>query len=408
MTAKSFFRLADLRSNLTRFSVSKNSIRNLQRGLTLMLAATLLVSVGVAQETKTKAMAKLAPGSEASISAITAADWIQGAGPTAFEPGKVYIFECWATWCPPCIELIPHVNELHKKYYDKGLRVHGMSWENDKELVTKFVQERGEGMSYPIALAVEGSSFETEYLTAAGVESIPHAFVIRNGKLLLGADASRLTDSLIEMILSGDEGAAKAAAIIKAAHDNRHKAEALFNQFSKAGTPDAMAAKLKELETLDSGYYQIPQMKLNLLMRRQDWSAVATGLIEMPNSQSKTTFLTTTARNVVKFGPDRYSMELVKAVATKYSEYVDDGGKRIGPNHYAYLSIIQSMAGDKDAAASYADRGVEVAMNFARATEARTNAFKRFAESVKEGTMPTMADLSKWHREGKAKAKAAK
>ena len=66
------------------------------------------------------------------------------------------------------------------------------------------------------------------------------------------------------------------------------------------------------------------------------------------------------------------------------------------------------MAGDKDAAASYADRGVEVAMNFARATEARTNAFKRFAESVKEGTMPTMTDLSKWHREGKAKAKAAK
>ena len=97
-------------------------------------------------------------------------------------------------------------------------------------------------------------------------------------------------------------------------------------------------------------------------------------------------------------------MELVKAIATKYSEYVDDGGKRIGPNHFAYLSIIQWMAEDKDAAANYADKGVEVAMNYARATEARTNAFKRFAESVKEGTMPTMSDLSKWQREGKAKA----
>ena len=64
------------------------------------------------------------------------------------------------------------------------------------------------------------------------------------------------------------------------------------------------------------------------------------------------------------------------------------------------------MADDKEAALSYADKGVEVAMNFSGASEARTNAFKRFAESAKEGTMPTMVDLSKWHREGKAKAKA--
>ena len=402
MTVSRNLNLSGFRSNFTPFRLHRNAIGRLLGGLTFFVAAALLVSTSAAQETETKPA--LVPGSEVSLSAIKAADWIQGEGPTAFEPGKVYIFECWATWCPPCIGLIPHVNELHKKYYDKGLRVHGMSWENDKDLVKKFVEERGEGMSYPVALAVEGSSFETEYLTAAGVESIPHAFVIRNGKLLLGTDASRLTDSLIEMVLSGDEGATKAAAIIKAAHDNQGKAEALYSQFLKAGTPDAMAAKLKELETLDSGYYQIPQMKLDLLMRRQDWSAVATGLMEMPNSQSKTSFLTTTARKVATNGADKYSMELVKAIATKYSEYVDDGGKRIGPNHFAYLSIIQWMAEDKDAAANYADKGVEVAMNYARATEARTNAFKRFAESVKEGTMPTMSDLSKWQREGKAKA----
>ena len=389
--------------------MTANSILNFSRlrlcGMTFLLTATLFVSVSSAQETKTEA--KLVPGSEVSLSAIKAADWIQGEGPTTFEPGKVYIFECWATWCPPCIALIPHVNELHKKYHDKGLRVHGMSWENDKDKVKKFVKGRGDGMSYPVGIAVEGSAFEKEFLTAAGVESIPHAFVVKDGKLLFGADASRLTDSLIEMTLSGDEGAKKAAGIIQAALDNQGKVEVMYNEFRSAKTVDDKEAKLKELETLDSGYYQIPEMKLSLLELRKDWSGLAKGLIEMPNSQTKTSYLTNLVRKVEKRGAGGYSPELIKAVATKYTEYVDDGADRIGPNHYAYLTIIQGMADDKEAALKYANKGVEVAKNFSRASEARTNAFMRFADSVKEGTIPKMSDLSKWHREGREKAKAA-
>ena len=364
-----------------------------------------MVSVSSAQETEAKA--KLVPGSEVSLSAVKAADWIQGEGPTAFESGKVYVFECWATWCPPCIALIPHVNELHKKYHDKGLRVHGMSWENDKEKVKEFVKGRGEGMSYPIGIAVEGSAFEKEFLTAAGVESIPHAFVVKDGKLLFGVDASRLTDSLIEMTLSGDEGAKKAAGIIQAALNNQGKVEALYNEFRAAKTLDDKQAKLKELETLDSGYYQIPEMKLSLLELRKDWSGLAKGLMEMPDSQAKTSYLTNIVRKVERSGAGGYSPELVKAVATKYTEYVEDGGDRIGPNHFVYLTNIQGMAGDKEAALKYANKGVEVAKNFSRASEARTSAFMRFAESVKKGTIPKMAEVSKWHREGKEKAKAA-
>src|SRR5947208_17130438 len=34
--------------------------------------------------------------------------------------GKVVVLEFWATWCPTCISMIPHHNELAKKYADKG------------------------------------------------------------------------------------------------------------------------------------------------------------------------------------------------------------------------------------------------------------------------------------------------
>ena len=404
MKTNRILNLSELQPNCLLSQAGRKSIGLRIFGMTFILAATFLTSVSAAQETKTEPT--LVPGSEVSLSAVKAADWIQGAGPSAFEPGKVYIFECWATWCPPCIDLIPHVNELHKKYYDKGLRVHGMSWENDKDTVKEFVQKKGEGMSYPVALAVEGSPFENEFLTAAGVESIPHAFVVRNGKLLFGAEAGRLTDSLIEMILSGDEGAKKAAEKIQAAFDNSGKVEAMYSEFRAAKSVDEMEAKLKELEMLDSAYYQIPEMKLSLLVQRKDWSALATGLMEMPGSQSKTSFLTNLVRKVERNGAGQYSPELIKAIATKYTEYVEDGAERIGPNHYAYLTIIQGMADDKEAAMKYANRGVEVAKRYKRATEAQTNAFMRFAESVNEGTIPKMSDLTKWHREGREKAKA--
>jgi len=40
------------------------------------------------------------------------------------RPGvRLVAVEFYATWCKPCMEAIPRWNELHKKYYDQGLRL---------------------------------------------------------------------------------------------------------------------------------------------------------------------------------------------------------------------------------------------------------------------------------------------
>ena len=157
--------MAGSHSFLTLNSLDKNVILHRIHHFVLIVAFTTLVSTSaVAQQTD--AAIALASGSEVSLSAVTEAEWIQGEGPSSFEPGKVYMFECWATWCGPCKALIPHVNELHKKYYDKGLRVYGMnSWEGgSKDKPAKFVKDQGTGMSYPVAYAAEGSAFESQWL----------------------------------------------------------------------------------------------------------------------------------------------------------------------------------------------------------------------------------------------------
>src|SRR5262249_36414263 len=50
---------------------------------------------------------------------LKADKWLQGGEVKAFEPGKVYVVEFWATWCGPCISAMPHLAQLQEHYKDK-------------------------------------------------------------------------------------------------------------------------------------------------------------------------------------------------------------------------------------------------------------------------------------------------
>lgn len=351
-------------------------------------------------------------GSEVSLSSIKKAQWIQGEGPEFFEPGKVYIFECWATWCGPCIAMIPHVNELHKKYYDRGLRVYGVSvWEDDKDKVKKFIKKKGDEMSYPVAFTGNGSAFETQWLKAAGTEAIPHVFIVRNGKLLASTQASRLTDSLIETLLSGDEGAKKAADTILSAQKNQVKTDQLMrDSYSARKKQDAtkMTALLKEMKASDPAHPEIPTMELWVLIIKKEWPAAVKALEELPASESKTSFVSRTGSLLGRTNNHDYPADFMKVFIKLYSDYVLRNESPIGPNHYAYLSMQQWRMGDKKNATITANKSVEAAKNFRRSNEYFIKSFERFAKSVNEGTMPTTTDLSKWYREAKQEAEAAK
>ena len=370
---------------------------NRLRGLSFMVACMVMALATTAFAQKTKTGPTLIPGSDVNLDVIAGLDWVQGEGPATFEPGKVYVFECWATWCGPCVALIPHVNELHKKYYDRGLRVHGMnSWEEGRQKTVDFVKAKGDGMSYPVAYT-SGSAFETEWLDAAGVESIPHAFVVRNGKLLLATEAVRLTDSLVELMLSGDEGAAKAAAIIKAANDSYEEAEGLSQEIyvaKRKKNAELMAAKIEELETLDPGHPDLGRFELELLIVQEDWPAAITTLNEMPSSNSKNSFLMQTCNTLAYSNIDTYPRNFLEAFVPPYAEYLASRGNAIGPNHFGNLTILYARIDDRENAIIAADRGVEAAINHKRgASESRTNTFKRFAQLVKDGEMPEYSDL---------------
>ena len=66
---------------------------------------------------------------------------------------------------------------------------------------------------YPVAYTGPDSAFEKDWLKAGGVRGIPHAFVVKNGKLLFTTHPKQLTDQLVTKIakhlaaaVTADEG----------------------------------------------------------------------------------------------------------------------------------------------------------------------------------------------------------
>jgi len=112
-------------------------------------------------------------GDEIPLEALTELEIIQGEVPKEWGD-KLYIVECWATWCGPCIQVIPHVNELYKKYQSKGLEVIGVNVLDDanKKQVGKFVEKQGEAMSYNVAFASKESIFVKDWFHASGAKVI--------------------------------------------------------------------------------------------------------------------------------------------------------------------------------------------------------------------------------------------
>jgi RNA polymerase sigma factor (sigma-70 family) len=108
---------------------------------------------------------------------ISAREWINLKGPITLKQlrGKVVLVEFWASWCGPCIEAIPRLNELNEKYAGKGFQMLSFVQEGHKTLDRVL---RGNEVKYPIGL-------ESNSLDDYGITGIPQAFIIgRDGKVM--------------------------------------------------------------------------------------------------------------------------------------------------------------------------------------------------------------------------------
>ncbi|MCU0316375.1 MAG: TlpA family protein disulfide reductase [Fimbriimonadaceae bacterium] len=124
------------------------------------------------------AASSIAPGSPAP--AIDVKYWVKGKEVKDFATKGVYVVEFWATWCPPCIDAIPHLTSLAKKNTD--VTFIGVSiWEdNAGKQVEKFVERMGNKMDYNVAYGGEKEKMALSWMDASGSRGIPTTFVVKD------------------------------------------------------------------------------------------------------------------------------------------------------------------------------------------------------------------------------------
>ncbi|MET0987497.1 MAG: TlpA disulfide reductase family protein [Steroidobacteraceae bacterium] len=92
--------------------------------------------------------------------------------------GRVVVLDFWASWCGPCRQSVPWLNEMHARYADRGLVVVGVNVDADRADADRFLR------SVPARFTViydPAGSIARQYK----LEGMPTSFVFApDGKLL--------------------------------------------------------------------------------------------------------------------------------------------------------------------------------------------------------------------------------
>lgn len=157
----------------------------MQRWFIGMLLIVGLTALGCTKDDPARSTEEEAPEKTLTVGMpappIQAERWARGEPLKAFEPGKVYIVEFWATWCVPCLHSMGHLQELVNKHKDAGLEVIAVTTTDDRgntqEAIDSFLAGRGKDLPFRFAVC-EAPDTAENYLHASRNTMLPASFVV--------------------------------------------------------------------------------------------------------------------------------------------------------------------------------------------------------------------------------------
>lgn len=98
----------------------------------------------------------------------------------------IILYELWASWCGPCRKKIPVLNEILKKYQNKGFQIIGISFDSKRESWIKAIQKDS---SYWIHLS-NLKGWKNQLKEQYGVNKIPFNILVNQDREIMGVDLS--------------------------------------------------------------------------------------------------------------------------------------------------------------------------------------------------------------------------
>lgn len=92
-------------------------------------------------------------------------------------PGKVLVVDFWASWCGPCRQTFPLMEELHHRFAKNGLVIIAVNEDKSRGAMAEFLKE------YPVTFAVVRDA-KKSLAAAVNVPGLPSSYIVdRNGKV---------------------------------------------------------------------------------------------------------------------------------------------------------------------------------------------------------------------------------
>jgi thiol-disulfide isomerase/thioredoxin len=293
---------------------------------------------------------------------LKADKWLQGSEVAAFAPDKVYVVEFWATWCGPCIVMMPHMAEMQAEYRDKGVTFIGFSAKdptNTEEKVAEFVKKRGPKLGYTFAYG-DNREIYTAWMTAAGQGGIPCSFVIDKAGKIAYIGHPMYLDYVLPKVVAGQWSEDDANAI--------KDIEKKINETFRAINDKDPEVGLKALAELDAKYpwaknvpyFIVPKItRLALAKKNDEACQMAKDVLAKAQSHEDTALLGSLAYSLRS--PDMKENKELLNVAVSAAEA---NVKLLGETDFNAVSNATEThfaAGDKAKATAYAAKAIAAA-----------------------------------------------
>lgn len=116
--------------------------------------------------------------------------------------GKVVMLNFWATWCGPCREEMPAMQNVYERYRDQGFEIVAINLQETEVAVKGFINQLG--VNFPVVYDLTGEVFDT-YL----VRPLPTSYFIDSTGtirfLYIGPMSEEDIEQRVQFLLRGPE-----------------------------------------------------------------------------------------------------------------------------------------------------------------------------------------------------------